>query len=121
MFRSKTRIITAFVLCLIFIAYQAGINMFSHVHYVNGVMLVHSHPSKDKQHTHSKTSIVTLALIAEFSGVEPSECHLPQAVPVLVEAIFSSVAAGRPAGGFSQHIFLRGPPSPLFSVCGVAR
>lgn len=37
----------------LYLSYQAGITMFTHVHCVNGVVVVHSHPSKSKKHSHT--------------------------------------------------------------------
>jgi hypothetical protein len=45
--------------------------MFSHVHYVNGVMIVHSHPSDDSQHVHTEMQVITLAQVSSFVGLEP--------------------------------------------------
>lgn len=43
--------------------------MFTHVHYVNGVMIVHSHPSHGK-HTHTKTEIVVIDRLSSFHSLE---------------------------------------------------
>lgn len=69
---SKIRyIFLPLILLTLFVAYQASITLFAHVHYVNGVMIVHSHPSTDSKHTHSKAQILTLAQISEWAGTEP--------------------------------------------------
>ena len=39
------------MLLTVFMAYYAIISVYAHVHVVNGVMVVHSHPFKDK-HSH---------------------------------------------------------------------
>ena len=59
------------MLLTLFLAYQASITMFAHVHYVNGVMIVHSHPSADSEHTHTQSQILTLAQVSEWAGTEP--------------------------------------------------
>ncbi|MEG1545928.1 MAG: hypothetical protein RSA44_03460 [Bacteroides sp.] len=48
------------LLLILFASYQIGILSFAHTHIINGVMIVHSHPSKDKQHAHSKTELVVI-------------------------------------------------------------
>lgn len=58
-------------LLTLFLAYQASVTMFSHVHYVNGVMIIHSHPNQDQDHTHTEAQILTIAQTANFVGVEP--------------------------------------------------
>ena len=46
---SKRRYIVAPLLLLaLFLTYQVSITLFTHVHIVNGVMIVHSHPSSEK-------------------------------------------------------------------------
>ena len=51
---SKRRYIVAPLLLLaLFLTYQVSITLFTHVHIVNGVMIVHSHPSSEKHHTHT--------------------------------------------------------------------
>ena len=59
------------MLLTLFLAYQASITMFAHVHYVNGVMIVHSHPATDSEHTHTQSQILTLAQVSEWAGTEP--------------------------------------------------
>ena len=70
MFEKKRLLIPLFLLIL-FVSYQVSITMFAHVHYINGVMIVHSHPSTDNQHTHSEGQILTLAQMSEWASVEP--------------------------------------------------
>ena len=75
--------IPVFLLTL-FVAYQVSISMFSHVHYVNGVMIVHSHPSDDSQHVHTETQVITIAQASSFVGLEPLQTTVAQVyLPVL--------------------------------------
>ena len=67
--RSRHLHLPLFLLTL-FLAYQVSITMFSHVHYINGVMLVHSHPSTDN-HTHTEGQLLTLSTVSSFVGIEP--------------------------------------------------
>ena len=70
MFEKKRLLIPLFLLTL-FVSYQVSITMFAHMHYINGVMIVHSHPSTDNLHTHSEGQILTLAQMSEWASVEP--------------------------------------------------
>lgn len=47
-------------------AYQASITAFTHVHYVNGVLITHSHPFHN-QHSHSTDSLIVIGLLSHFS------------------------------------------------------
>ena len=109
--QKRTRIITSLLLLTLFVAYQVNITMFAHVHYVNGVMLVHSHPSADSQHTHTESQILTLAQVSHWSGLE--------AVSATVSEVVFSVpiirSCARPdaslCGSQTQVITLRAPPA----------
>lgn len=69
---SKNRyILIPLMLLTLFVTYQVSITMFAHVHYVNGVMIVHSHPSANQEHTHSEAQILTLAQMSDWLGTEP--------------------------------------------------
>lgn len=67
--RRVKRVLSSLLLLTLFVAYQAGITMFTHVHYVNGVMVAHSHPYKGA-HSHSKSSILVIAHISHFHSPE---------------------------------------------------
>ncbi|MBO5251213.1 MAG: hypothetical protein J6B31_04360 [Bacteroidaceae bacterium] len=68
--KRRRRLIIPLLLLTLFVAYQVGITMFAHVHYVNGVMLVHSHPSS-ANHNHTEGQILTFAHVTHFVGTEP--------------------------------------------------
>ncbi|WP_042368913.1 hypothetical protein [Bacteroides neonati] len=67
--RSIKRVLYPLLLLALFATYQVGITLFTHVHYVNGVMITHSHPSKEK-HSHSKTELVVLDRLSVFQTLE---------------------------------------------------
>lgn len=43
--------------------------MFTHVHYVNGVMIAHSHPNKGK-HSHTQTEVVVIGRLSSVLSLE---------------------------------------------------
>lgn len=45
--------------------------MFTHVHIINGVMIVHSHPSSGDHHTHTAGQVITIAHIGSYQTIEP--------------------------------------------------
>lgn len=77
--RRVKRVLLSLLLLTLFTAYQASITMFTHIHYMNGVMVVHSHPNKGK-HTHTKTEIVVIDRLAAFHSLEAD-------VPVYVKPV----------------------------------
>lgn len=50
---------------LLFIFYLGNITLFTHFHVVNGVVIVHSHPSK-KSHQHSPQEYKTIFILSNF-------------------------------------------------------
>lgn len=63
------RIIGAVCLLVLFVAYQTSITAFTHVHYVNGVIITHSHPFHGK-HTHSKSELLVIGRLSTFQTPE---------------------------------------------------
>lgn len=58
-----SRHVRIWAICLlsVFATYYGAVMLFAHVHVVNGVMLVHSHPF-NKQHTHAGGQALNPAL-----------------------------------------------------------
>ena len=98
------------MLLILFVAYQASITMFAHMHYVNVVMIVHSHPSADNDHTHTDGQLLTLAHVSEWTGVEPSFVTLSE----VSLSVFDSIECERKSKAlsdlYSHCISLRAPP-----------
>ena len=89
--------------------YQAGVMMFSHVHYINGVMVVHSHPSKDS-HTHTEGQVLTIAHVASFYSTEPNQFCLNELfLPILSNLVYHPLPELIYVG-FSRLYHLRAPP-----------
>ena len=57
------------MLLTVFMAYYAIISVYAHVHVVNGVMVVHSHPFKDK-HSHPTGQTLVLHHLTHFNSLE---------------------------------------------------
>ncbi len=73
----RTRVARISLLLLsLFLSYQVCITMFGHVHMVGGLMLVHSHPYKTAQHTHTDGQLHTLANLSHLVGVSPTQPSL---------------------------------------------
>ena len=67
----------------VFVVYYAIISAYAHVHVVNGVMVVHSHPFSD-QHTHTAGQTLVLHYLTDFHSLEASE-------PLFVNSPFQPV------------------------------
>ena len=108
---SKNRyIFIPLLLLTLFVAYQASITMFAHVHYINGVTIVHSHPSADNDHPHADGKLMTLAHVSEWTGVEPDFVTLSE----VSLSVFDSIECERKSKAlsdlYSHCISLRAPP-----------
>ena len=97
-------------LLALFLTYQVSITMFTHVHIINGVMIVHSHPSADNDHTHTDGQLLTLAHVSEWTGVEPAFVTLSE----VSLSVFDSIECERKSKAlsdlYSHCISLRAPP-----------
>lgn len=106
--RSRHLYIPLFLLTL-FLAYQVSITMFSHVHYINGVMLVHSHPSTDN-HTHTEGQFLTLSMVSSFVGIEPNMVEIADLFLPLLYTLDGMTNARFVSALDVQCISLRAPP-----------
>lgn len=85
--------------------------MFTHVHYVNGVMITHSHPSKDKQHTHTKTELVVIHHLSTVHTLEATSCAIHDVlIPVLYD-LEIPLATSFVISIHLQSLSLRAPPA----------
>ena len=95
------KILLSFLLLTLFV---------THVHYVNGVMIAHSHPYKGT-HSHTASNIIVIAHFAAFHSLEVDvhydftperpilfTVEIPESIPVTV-------------GTHLQVISLRAPPA----------
>ena len=101
----------ALFLLTLFLTYQAGIWAFTHVHMVNGVQIVHSHPSTDKHHTHTAEQAITIAYL---SVIRSLEADLPSTVlsefPLLFVLEYQTETF-RLKAPHTHCVYLRAPPS----------
>ena len=108
---SKNRyIFIPIMLLTLFVAYQASITMFAHVHYINGVTIVHSHPSADNEHTHTDGQLLTLAYVSEWTGVEPVFVTLSEVSLSVFDTIECERKSKTLMDLYSHCISLRAPP-----------
>lgn len=106
----KKHIFIPLFLVALFVTYQVGITMFAHVHYVNGVMIVHSHPSTDNEHTHTGSQILTVAHISDWGGIEPVFMTLSEVNLSIFDTLEFEWKSYVPGGLYSSNISLRAPP-----------
>ena len=92
------KILLSFLLLTLFVTYQVSITMFTHVHYVNGVMIAH---------------IIVIAHFAAFHSLEVDVHYdfTPERPILFTVEIPESIPVT--AGTHLQVISLRAPPAEL--------
>lgn len=65
----------ALTLLVLFAGYLTGIMGFTHVHCVNGVTIVHSHPFQGT-HDHTASETLTLHFLSTFDTPEPAAVEM---------------------------------------------
>jgi len=53
--------------------YYMSILSFSHIHYVDGVMVIHSHPLNEKNHSHTQQEYIALSYLSTAQVLETDD------------------------------------------------
>ena len=110
--------ITRYFLPILFISYLASITFFTHVHVVNGVTIVHSHPFK--QGTAHQHSTVELLHIHILSHLITDSATVVFALPLFVSFLLCLLLGRLPHTHFHAPyhgvVGLRAPPAIRFSI-----
>ena len=110
--RARMRI-NAVCLLILFMMYQAGYAAFLHVHYVDGVPVVHSHPFH-AAHGHTQASLLSIGQEAPLTSTVGGEavCCLP--FLVLLAVLCSRLLLGLAIRRSWLSLTLRAPPVSFF-------
>ncbi|WP_418697473.1 hypothetical protein [Bacteroides sp.] len=111
--KQRTKIIGALSLLVLFVMYQVSITAFTHVHYINGVLITHSHPFHGT-HSHSKTALVVIGHLSAFSSPEVVACEDRHPLRPLLFVLQAEPATPTVKGEVIRNLSLRAPPA-LFS------
>lgn len=103
------------MLLTVFMAYYAIISVYAHVHVVNGVMVVHSHPFKDK-HSHPTGQTLVLHHLTQFQSLEAGTAVEIEAPDVkLIHKSYNVYVVAHAMPDYNSGIYLRAPPVSSFS------
>ena len=107
---NRRRFCGAFGLLMIFMSYQMSILLFTHMHFVNGEAIVHSHPYKSK-HDHTPEQIVLLTQLSHYVSLEVDTIAKIDVPHIWITP--SEVLGDVPfvACPFLENIALRAPPA----------
>lgn len=106
--------VRAMGLLILFVAYQAGIMAFAHIHCIDGAQIVHSHPAK-AGHTHTKGELLVIGQLTHFQSVEAPSYELEHPLRPLLRIIEAVPASPAAKGTPVRHAFLRAPPAFVFA------
>lgn len=107
----KRHIFVSLFLLALFGAFQVSMSVFTHVHIVNGVTIVHSHPSSGKDHTHTPSQVITIAHICSFHSLEPEAGIILAAHAPVLYVLEHNANTFHAVAPYTQGIRLRAPPS----------
>lgn len=106
--KQQRKIIGALCFLVLFIIYQTSITAFTHVHYINGVLITHSHPFHGT-HSHSKTSLVVIGQLPAFCSPEVNVYDL-HPMRALLAVLKAESATPTVKGDIVRVLSLRAPP-----------
>lgn len=111
---SAKRIGGALGLLTLFIAFQASIMAFAHVHYVNGVYIAHSHPYQDS-HQHTSAQLLVIGQLSHYDvSPQPVSVELRHPLRPLLAVLAPAAAIPMPQGIEVRIPSLRAPPAHCF-------
>lgn len=100
-------------LLVLFVVYQTSITAFTHVHYINGVLITHSHPFNDT-HSHTKTSLVVIGNLPALCSPEVGVFENLHPMRALLAVFKAAPATPTVKGEVIRAISLRAPPAFTF-------
>lgn len=109
--------VTKCFLPVLFVTYMAGITFFAHVHVVNGVTIVHSHPfKKAAEHGHTTIELLTIHFLSNWTADgDVGILSLSLFIPFLLCLLLRVLPCVRRHAPYHGVIGLRAPPVVRFS------
>jgi hypothetical protein len=104
-----------YALLILFVGYLGGLFSFTHVHIVNGVTIVHSHPFSDDNHQHCGSELQLLHKLSTIQHVgsfaQSNVTIKPYYAFVLSVSIPEAIDINKPF--LAEAAQLRAPPTSL--------
>ena len=98
-------------LLVLFVVFKAGTTMFVHVHTIDGVKIVHSHPYSGNNHSHSSSQIHSIAFASAQLMTAPGGAMPLQVCLYLLYVLLQDNNESRLMSGCVLNINPRAPPS----------
>lgn len=110
--------IIRYFLPVLFISYMASVTLFTHIHVVNGVTIVHSHPfKKGAAHSHTTVELLTIHFLSDLTtDGAATQFALSLFIPFLLCMLLISLQYARHNAPYHGVVSLRAPPAIRFSI-----
>ena len=110
--------ITRYFLPILFVSYLVSLTFFAHVHVVNGVTIVHSHPfKKGTAHEHSTVELIHIHFLSHLTTDGAAVIFaLSLFIPFLLCLLFGRPQHTHSHAPYHVVIALRAPPAIRFSA-----
>jgi hypothetical protein len=105
------RKLSGVLLLTLFVGYFGGINLFPHKHYVNGNLIVHSHPFSSEGHTHTAQSLYLLHSLSHFASKYLQLGIILTTLILFIHKLENCQLKYRRGNLFKYRFFLRPPPA----------
>ncbi|MBB4045444.1 hypothetical protein GGR06_003258 [Bacteroides reticulotermitis] len=105
-----------YFLPILFVSYMASITFFGHVHVVNGVVVVHSHPfKKSANHQHSTVELQLIHFLSILTVDDlPPTLSIAQFIPSLLFTLLDNCQSLSCHAPYHGVVGLRAPPAIHF-------
>lgn len=109
------RAVLALLLLSLFAAYQVSITMFTHMHIIDGVKIVHSHPFTNG-HQHSQSDYQLIAQLSFFNTLEAHSFFADFELKLSITSLHQLHVNEQLANCSTLHPTLRAPPAQQFTI-----
>lgn len=96
-------------LAILFASYYVTTALFAHVHVVNGVILVHSHPFT-KSHSHNAGQALALHFLSSFYSLEAGQTDIELPNLYVLCSLAERLEISPVVSSYAAGIYLRAPP-----------
>lgn len=108
--RRLAKIINILMLA-VYLVHFAGTTFFIHQHHLQNRTIVHSHPYKDPQHSHSSTQLQLISMLQDRTSTEAVDFRAPECAQIQYYAISTIVPFRSSVVSIAAVPQLRAPPA----------
>ena len=111
---AKIKKIAALFFVVLFMSYYANVTLFSHIHHMRGVTIIHSHIHAESHHNtqsgdHTECNFTLIAQLSQFEYIDPPFVDTSHTTSLLNELYVVETTHGK-TSIYLENTLLRGPP-----------